>query len=1098
MNKSLLRASAALQALALLSAGATAFVAAAPAFAQDYTSGVLTGTVLSQSGAPVAGARVSTRSLQQGTVVSSTTGANGGFTFSSLPAGDYDVSVQAAGSQPYKATAVQIVSGRTTNVPVQLASATAQKDEIVVVGRRVQAFTGTTTGLNVDVEQLQKTVPVGRSLNALILLAPTTSQGDSAFGNLSSVGGSSVAENAYYINGLNITNFDNYLGSATVPFDFYKTVEVKAGGYPAEYGRATGGIINAVTKSGTNDWTGAVHVTWSPEALRSDGRDLLNCSGDPGAVTCVKDTSRHYDYDKNLETSFELGGPVIRDRLFVYGLLQLNDHRSLVNSVSGGAATRFRNNDPFWGIKVDAIPISGQHLELTVFDTRNTEFREQIDTTYDAKNVPTYGGISALTAYKGGGLDYVGKYTGRFTDFFTISGAYGKYRDRFDFQGLLDTAGQPYVQNVSGDVYAGVGNNGFYTSQQIASQQNPYNLERRFLRGDADLLVTLFGRHHFRAGLDKENDRLTKALVNSGGSFLCAGGYLTPAACNAGQGGAGAIYLIQPGGQVQVSYFNTGGTFTQKNDAIYLQDEWRPTDRLTINAGIRRDNFKVTDAAGQKFAVLKNNWAPRIGLSYNLWADKSGTVKGFFGQYYLPFASNTAFRNVGGEYFFSERYNISGFDSNGVPILGSQVTDRGDYQSPCPLQLTPSSSGQFCQVTGTGKVPDSTAVIDRNLKATKESEFILGYEQRWNGWKFGIAGTYRKLLRESEDSAIDAAVLKYCAANGIPNCSSYYTGFAQYVINNPGSPITVNLPGVPGNPLVTLTPDQLGYPKAKRTYKALEFTFDHPYNGVWSLGGSYVLSYSKGNSEGFVQSDFGQTDAGITQDFDQPGFIPGSSGFLPNDRRHKFKLFGAYTFWDRLTVGANAFLLSPRPLSCFGFNPTDLFANGYGAASHYCNGVLSPRGTASKTAWVKQLDMKFALNVPVSFYGSSLTLRADIFNVFNSRAVEKRNEFGDLDITTGADGLPNSYIPNPNYNVPTRYQAPRLVRIGLDVTFGGRRPAPPPPPLELAPPPPPPEAPAAQTCADGSVILATAVCPVPPPPPPPPPPVPAPTGERGQ
>ena len=63
----------------------------------------------------------------------------------------------------------------------------------------------------------------------------------------------SVAENAYYINGLNITNPDTYVGSARVPFYFYKNVDVQTGGYAAEFGRATGGVINATTKQGTND-----------------------------------------------------------------------------------------------------------------------------------------------------------------------------------------------------------------------------------------------------------------------------------------------------------------------------------------------------------------------------------------------------------------------------------------------------------------------------------------------------------------------------------------------------------------------------------------------------------------------------------------------------------------------------------------------------------------------------------------------------------------------------------------------------------------------------------------------------------------------------
>src|SRR5690606_20931573 len=152
---------------------------------------------------------------------------------------------------------------------------------IVVTGTAIQApFTGTTSGVALDLEDLVKKVPVGRDLTSVVLLAPGTTKGDTAFGNLASIGGSSVAENAYYLNGLNTTNFDNYLGSVEVPFDFYKSVEVKSGGYPAEFGRATGGIVNAVSKSGGNEFKAAVHLNYAPDWLRSDSKDLLNCGTD--------------------------------------------------------------------------------------------------------------------------------------------------------------------------------------------------------------------------------------------------------------------------------------------------------------------------------------------------------------------------------------------------------------------------------------------------------------------------------------------------------------------------------------------------------------------------------------------------------------------------------------------------------------------------------------------------------------------------------------------------------------------------------------------------------------------------------------------------
>ncbi len=262
---------------------------------------------------------------------------------------------------------------------------------------------------------------------------------------------------------------------------------------------------------------------------------------------------------------------------------------------------------------------------------------------------------------------------------------------------------------------------------------------------------------------------------------------------------------------------------------------------------------------------------------------------------------------------------------------------------------------------------------------------------------------------------------------------------------------------------MTFKADELGYPKAKRTYDAIEFTWDKAWNGTWAISGSYTWSKSKGNSEGFVQSDFGQDDAGITQDFDQPGFLPGADGYLPNDRRHQIKVVGSVALTKDFVLGANARVYSARPLSCFGYAPgqdpydsgpyTD-FANGYPAAAHYCNngtvvgtvtsgGItqnvyassLSPRGTAQKTDWLSQFDVSARYNL--HFADRTVTLRADVFNLLNTSAITKRVERGDASlpraaaISTGVRGV----VRNVNYGLPSGYQAPRYIRLGVDISF---------------------------------------------------------------
>lgn len=1048
-----LRGGAALQALALLGAGLTgSAIVAAPAAAQDYTSGAIGGTVTDEAGNGVDGATVTIVSVSQGTTRTTTSSASGAFLINGLPSGAYNVTVDSPNAPSWRADGVNLLASQTAQLSVQLA-ASGGEDIVVTGSRAVTSFTGTTTGLNVDVSEFIATRPLARNLTSIILLAPQTQVGDAAFGNLPSIGGSSVAENAYFVNGLNTTNFDTGLGSAQVPFYFYKSVDIKNGGYPAEYGRATGGIVNAVTKSGSNDFTAAVHVDWSPNFLRSRSPNLQSYTGtNVNGSLFQNSTDRQNDAAQSLQTTVEVGGPVIKDRLFVYGIAQFNRVTSTTNSPLAGTAFRFKNDDPFWGAKVDAYPIDSQHFEFTIFDTRNTNERSTLPYTaaFAGANV-TYGAATAITGFKAGGVNYVGKYTGRMTDWLTVSAAYGRVRDRFDQTSIAGSGNLPSFQNGSGATTFGVANGGFYNAQRLASTDSPYDTERKFFRADADVRFSLLGDHHIRGGYDQEKNVLNRVTVRNGGTFELANNAISTAAYNAVLGNAGIQYIARAadanGPIVELNYFNTGGSFSAKNQAYYIQDEWKPFDRLTLNLGARRDDFRINKPSGAPIADLKKNYAPRVGATFELFGNKSGKVYGSYGWYFLPIASNTAFRQGAPSYFFRQRYNFTGVNAQGLPILGRLVTNQGAYQTACPFALIPNGATTNCSVTGDGADINTTQAISSNLKATRESEIILGYEQTLGLWKFGLAYTHRNLDRTSEDSAIDAAVNAYCVANNIratPTgggasvpCSAIFTGFHQYVINNPGSDINVNLLATGydiNNRNVTLSAAALGYGKAKRTYDAVTFTFDHRFNGLYSFGGSYTYAKSKGNIEGGVQSDFGQADTGITQDFDQPGFVPGSYGNLPNDVRHNIKLFGNISPVKEFNIGANVQVQSPRSLSCFGFNPTDVFANGYAAASHYCGGVLSPRGTAAKSNWFSTFNFQVAFSPVIGEH--NVTFRADVFNLLNSKNIVKRNEIGDLDVTTNAvTGLPATYIPNPSYNLITSYQAPRVVRLGVDISF---------------------------------------------------------------
>ena len=144
---------------------------------------------------------------------------------------------------------------------------------------------------------------------------------------------------------------------------------------------------------------------------------------------------------------------------------------------------------------------------------------------------------------------------------------------------------------------------------------------------------------------------------------------------------------------------------------------------------------------------------------------------------------------------------------------------------------------------------------------------------------------------------------------------------------------------------VMLSAADLNYPKPTREYTAFVLNLTRAFDDDWSASFSYTNSETEGNYEGTVKSDNGQDDAGITQDFDQPGLVDGSYGKLPNHRKHIFKANGSKMLANNLVGGMNMSVTSPRYYGCIGEHPTDVYAAAYGASSWYCGGELTPRGT---------------------------------------------------------------------------------------------------------------------------------------------------------
>ena len=974
-----------------------------PAMAQDYTNVTASGRVLGADGSAIVGATVQVASTDRGFTRSASTDGSGSFKFPQLAPGAYTITVSAAGFETYTEPGVQLTQASAANqFTLKPVGGDAVEGIVVTAGRKqVADFEKTTTGAVINIGDLAQRVPVSRSLRDIILLAPGTVQGSAshngAFANQATISGAAFTENAYYLNGLNITDFRMGFSPVAVPFDFYQTVEVKTGGFQAEFGRATGGVVNATTKSGSNAFHGSVTGTWEPNGLRSASPNTYAADNDGAFV-------------ENRETVYQLSGPLIKDHLFFYGLYNTRDMRS-INANQGNTdptkntADEQINRSPFWGGKLDAIVVDGQHLEFTYFDT--TSITRTNTYAYNS-DTDALGAVQGGNNQRSGGKNYVGRYTGTFAPWITVSAAYGVNKSTGGTL-PLDTSHEKVLDNRSGQSV----DIGLNKVDSVSFNDD----KREFYRGDVDLYFSALGSHHVRFGYDHELDTATQFFHTMGG-----GAYyyyrVTDPTTDITHLPTGTEYMV-------TRVYSNSGAFQAVNQAFYIQDNWSlMNDRLTLQLGLRNDKFDNRDAGGQSFYTSGNQWGPRLGFTFDPTGDGDTKIYGSFGRYFLPVAVNTNLSLAGAVLTFN-RYNLlNGINpGSNTPIQGAPISTV-EGNSPCP-----DTGVANCTISRDGSVSNPTSFIARNLKPQSEDEFIIGAERRVTSRiKVGAYYTQRKLNHVLEDAAIDLGAIDYCTGKGFAaaDCKKIFSGGSQFVLINPGEDAVVKLIGMPdgSTPTVRLTADQLRYPKAERNFKSMTFTVDREFDGVWSLSGSYTWASTRGNYEGGVKSDVGQAATGITADFDSPGFTIGSYGTLPNSRAHTFKAYGSFQVTDWLQLGANAVVQSPRKYGCIGVVPADIdtVAHGYGGYGFFCQGKSVPRASAFESDWRKQLDMSAQLKLPTDF---DATLRLDVFNVFNSKAAVDFQESGDLS-NGGVD---------KTYGLPATYQSPRAVRLQVRVGF---------------------------------------------------------------
>jgi hypothetical protein len=913
---------------------------------------------------------------------------SGSFQLTQLPSGTYKVTLTRANGKS-ETVNVQVSAGQgaTATFAESLAAVT-----ITGTSAKSIDMSAVTSGFSVSKASIDR-LPVAKDVTSVALLAPGAVKGDGRFGNLASLGGASPAENAYYINGFNVTNIVKGVAFNAVPFDATAEQQVLSSGYSVEFGRSLGGVISVNTKRGTNEWKGGVSVDYTPSNLR--GSSVYAKKSTTGSWDLVERPSKN----DSLITSAYVGGPVIEDKLYFFGLVR--GQKRDIETYGQDTSTVASITSPSYLVKLDWNLTSNNLIELTAFDDKSTtETRNFAAASPYTSQLGKEAGSDSETS---GGRNIVGKWTSYITPDLTMSTLYGV--GKYSRSNIVGGASCPAVYDGTSGTLKYLG----CWSEAFLQVENPTNGdERKAFRLDLEWNL---GKHQIRGGLDREVYTTEDGAIYSGGTYYRVYPGVAP-----GRGISGTGYVNNTSANipyVRVRNYKNGGTFKTENSAWYLEDNYKPSKDITVNFGVRAESFTNFNDVGQAFIDVKNTIAPRGGVSWDVNGDGQTKAYGSAGRYFIPVYANTNARLAGVELFTQDYYRFNGtFSSDGksVPGLGEKLGNT--------------------DVLSDGLPRNPATLVDTGLQPMFQDEVVLGFQRAiGNRWVVGAKYTNRNLKNAMDDYGDGTLAGKWALEKGgytAAQAAAIQDRVDGYVLMNVGKDLNINVDINSDGKLskVSIPASALLSPEVKRTYNAIELMAERPWDGQWSFQGSYVLAFNEGNTEGYVKSDIGQDDAGITQDWDHPSWMEGSAGYLPNDRRHTIKLNGAYALNSEWRIGGTATFQSGRPKNCFGVYNGTIVDGGSGPNSFYCNGVLTPRGSLGRLDWNRDISLS-ATYSPKAIKGLSLT--ANVLNIFNERTVGAVDEAGED--TAGA--------ANPNFQRPVLagVQGARAVRLNATYEF---------------------------------------------------------------
>lgn len=855
---------------------------AGPAAAQEQR-GTIEGIVRDASGAVLPGVTVEARSAGGG-VVSATTDGAGAYRFPSLAPGTYDVSAQLAGFVTAKVAAVQVSVGQIKKVDVALAVAGVAESLQVTAESPIIDIKQSERSTHIRAEFIEK-LPKGRDFSTLVAQAPGVNL-EGRFGGGISIDGASAGENRFVVDGVETTQMVNGSQGKSVITEFIDEVQVRSSGYTAEFGGSTGGVINVVTSSGTNQFRGEATFHFSGDALTSSRRPTLRLGLTNSSIS--EFVTFPEDDETRMEPGFTLGGPIIRDRVWFFGgylpafsntertvTLTANDQSLTreqdVRTHNATANIRAQLTDRITGrvaynqstSKTEGLlpALSGTDAPDTLFD---------IDTRFPNWSLS-------------GHLDFV------MTDQLFVGVRGGFFSTDVETEGIPQG---PFINFITSNIGLPGVPSEFQRSTGFRNVSTNFETRkdektRLNFQADATYYANFGGQHTFKGGV--QVDRI--------GNNVDAGetGHRTLIFWNErfrGQRGAFGYYRIRSNGLRPELGFLRGGDIDSNNVGLFIQDAWTLNNRLTLNLGLRTENEHVpsftTEGSIESTAVkwdFADKLAPRLGFAYDITGDGRWKAYGSWGIFYDIMKLELPRGSFGGEHWLEYFFTLDTPDFNALNPAGCPPA--------CPgrLLLGPVDFRRPSNAPGEN-------TIDPGIDPTRLQEAVAGLDYALTSTiSLGARYVHKQVDRAVEDIGFLDENQNEIFKIGNP-------GFGQSSAFTPEGG-TVSIP----------------FPEAVRDYDSVEISLLKNLSNRWALRTSYLWSRLYGNYSGLAQSDEpGRLSPNVGRNFDSPVMQFNERGEpvfgrLATDRPHQFKAHFIYDLPFGTTVGVSQVVASGVPVT---------------------------------------------------------------------------------------------------------------------------------------------------------------------------------------